>query len=121
VVYHVLNRGNYRAEVFGTEGAKTAFLQCLDEACAKTGWVVHAWCLMPNHYHIALETPVANLVEGIQTTRPDPLSFLLKGEYRHKIAAHKTAREIDDRQDNDKRNVCYCRIDLAWVISGATE
>ena len=39
-VYHVLNRGNYRAEVFGTEGAKTAFLQCLDEACAKTGWVV---------------------------------------------------------------------------------
>ena len=34
-VYHVLNRGNYRAEVFGTEGAKTAFLQCLDEACAK--------------------------------------------------------------------------------------
>ena len=31
-VYHVLNRGNSRAEVFGTEGAKTAFLQCLDEA-----------------------------------------------------------------------------------------
>jgi REP element-mobilizing transposase RayT len=27
-VYHVLNRGNYRAEVFGTEEAKTAFLQC---------------------------------------------------------------------------------------------
>ena len=75
-VYHVLNRGNYRAEVFGTEGAKTAFLQCLDEACAKTGWVVHAWCLMSNHYHIALETPVANLVEGIQTTRPDPLVSL---------------------------------------------
>jgi REP element-mobilizing transposase RayT len=65
-VYHVLNRGNYRAEVFGTEGAKTAFLQCLDEACAKTGWVVHAWCLMSNHYHIALETPAANLVEGMQ-------------------------------------------------------
>jgi len=65
-VYHVLNRGNYRADVFGTEGAKMAFLQCLDEACAKTGWVVHAWCLMSNHYHLALETPVANLVEGMQ-------------------------------------------------------
>ena len=65
-VYHVLNRGNYHAEVFGTEEAKTAFLQCLDEACAKTGWVVHAWCLMSNHYHIALETPAANLVEGMQ-------------------------------------------------------
>ena len=53
-LYHVLNRGNCRAEVFGTEGAKTAFLQCLDEACAKTGWVVQAWCLMANHHHIAL-------------------------------------------------------------------
>ena len=65
-VYHVLNRGNYRADIFGTEGAKAAFLQCLDEACAKTGWVVHAWCLMANHYHLALETPTGNLVEGMQ-------------------------------------------------------
>jgi putative transposase len=65
-VYHVLNRGNYRADIFGTDGAKAAFLQCLDEACAKTGWVVHAWCLMSNHYHLALETPAANLVEGMQ-------------------------------------------------------
>ncbi len=65
-IYHVLNRGNYRAGIFESEGAKTAFLKCLDEVCAKTGWVVHAWCLMSNHYHIALETPAANLVEGMQ-------------------------------------------------------
>jgi REP element-mobilizing transposase RayT len=65
-VYHVLNRGNYRADIFGSEGARTAFLKCLEEACAKTNWVVHAWCLMSNHYHLALETPVANLVEGMQ-------------------------------------------------------
>jgi REP element-mobilizing transposase RayT len=65
-VYHVLNRGNYRADIFGSEGARTAFLKCLEEACAKTSWVVHAWCLMSNHYHLALETPVANLVEGMQ-------------------------------------------------------
>lgn len=65
-VYHVLNRGNYRADIFRTEKAKTAFLQCLAEACEKTGWRVHAWCLMSNHYHLAISTPRANLVEGMR-------------------------------------------------------
>jgi len=44
-VYHVLNRGNHRTDVFRTEKAKAAFLQCLGEACQKTGWQVHTWCL----------------------------------------------------------------------------
>jgi putative transposase len=61
-VYHVLNRGNYRADIFRGDKAKASFLRCLDEACAKTGWRVHAWCLMSNHYHLALSTPRANLV-----------------------------------------------------------
>jgi len=65
-VYHVLNRGNYRTDIFRTEKAKAAFLQCLGEACQKTGWQVHAWCLMSNHYHLALSTPNANLVEGMR-------------------------------------------------------
>ncbi len=65
-VYHVLNRGNYRLNLFRSEKAKAAFLQCLEEACAKTGWEVHAWCLMSNHYHLALSTPRANLGEGMR-------------------------------------------------------
>ena len=65
-VYHVLNRGNYRAAIFRTEKAKAAFLKCLDEACGKTGWRVHAWCIMSNHYHLALSTPRANLVDGMR-------------------------------------------------------
>jgi REP element-mobilizing transposase RayT len=65
-VYHVLNRGNYRADIFRSSKAKAAFLTCLDEACGKTGWRVHAWCLMSNHYHLALSTPNANLVEGMR-------------------------------------------------------
>ena len=64
--YHVLTRGNSRADVFSSEGAKRAFLKCLGEACAKTGWKVHAWCMMTNHYHLAIETPEPNLVEGMQ-------------------------------------------------------
>jgi REP element-mobilizing transposase RayT len=65
-VYHVIARGNYRADVFGEERTKAAFLKCLGQACEKSGWVVHAWCVMSNHYHLCLETPQPNLVEGMR-------------------------------------------------------
>jgi len=65
-IYHVLNRGNYRSPIFRAEKTKAAFLRCLGETCAKTGWVVHAWCLMSNHYHLAISTPGANLVDGMR-------------------------------------------------------
>lgn len=65
-VYHVINRGNYRSDIFRGAKTKQAFLNCLGEACAKTGWRVHAWCLMTNQYHLAVETPQANLVEGMR-------------------------------------------------------
>jgi REP element-mobilizing transposase RayT len=65
-VYHVISRGNYRADVFRGERTRAAFLKCLDEAARKAGWVVHAWAVMSNHYHLCLETPQPNLVEGMR-------------------------------------------------------
>lgn len=64
--YHVLNRGNYRSDIFSDQGARHSFLECLDAAATKSGWIVHAWCLMSNHYHLAIETPKANLVDGMR-------------------------------------------------------
>lgn len=65
-LYHVISRGNYRADIFATEGARQAFEKCLWEACAKCGWIVHAYVVMRNHYHLALETPHPNLVAGMK-------------------------------------------------------
>jgi putative transposase len=65
-LYHVINRGNYRLDIFSTEGAKRAFEHCLFEACTKAEWKLHAFVIMSNHYHFAIETPQANLVEGMQ-------------------------------------------------------
>ena len=65
-IYHVINRGNYRGDIFRTEGAKAAFERCLWGACQKSGWVLHAYVLMRNHYHLALETPEGNLGVGMQ-------------------------------------------------------
>ena len=64
-VYHVLNRGNYRGDLFETAGAAEAFVSCLEEASERMGWRVHGYCLMRNHYHLALETPRGNLVSGV--------------------------------------------------------
>ena len=64
-LYHVINRGNYRRAVFGTVGAAQAFEQAILEACALHGWRLHAHVVMGNHYHLAVATPRANLVEGM--------------------------------------------------------
>jgi putative transposase len=61
----VLNRGNYRRDLFETAGAARAFVDCLGEACSRMDWRVHAYCVMRNHYHLALETPRGNLVRGV--------------------------------------------------------
>src|SRR4051794_24630833 len=64
--YHVMARGNGRANVFRDDGDRSLFLQTLDEACGRAGWRVHAWVLMSNHYHLVLQTPEPTLVVGMQ-------------------------------------------------------
>jgi REP element-mobilizing transposase RayT len=65
-LYHVINRGNYRADVFGTEGAKKSFAKTLEEACEKFNWGLSAYCLMSNHFHLCLATPSGNLSVGMR-------------------------------------------------------
>lgn len=65
-VYHVMNRGDRRESIFLNEKDRELFLETLGEACAKTGWEVHAFCLMGNHFHLVVETPRANLVAGMK-------------------------------------------------------
>lgn len=64
-MYHVINRGNYRRDLFESTGEAHAFVETLKEASTRMGWKVHAYVLMRNHYHVALETPEPNLVSGM--------------------------------------------------------
>ena len=64
-LYHIINRGNYRRDVFETAGATRAFEAALFEAADRHRWRLHAHAVMRNHFHLALETPEANLVEGM--------------------------------------------------------
>ncbi len=91
-IYHVINRGNYRRDLFLSPGEAKAFLATVKESKARMGWRVHAYALMRNHYHLAIETPQPNLVQvmhWLQTTWSSRFNrfriesgHLLQGRYR---------------------------------------
>jgi putative transposase len=64
--YHILARGNRREPIVRNDGDRKMFVRTLAEACKKSQWELFAWVLMDNHYHLALRTPKANLVEGMK-------------------------------------------------------
>ena len=61
-----MSRGDRREAIFREDKDRELFLKTLGEACQKAGFQVHAYCLMPNHFHLVLETPRANLVSGMK-------------------------------------------------------
>jgi REP element-mobilizing transposase RayT len=114
----VLNRGNYRSNVFLRGGAKEALLTCLGEACEKMGWVVHAHVVMRNHHHLALERPAANLVEGmrwLQSTYANRFNRLLD-ERGHVFQGRYQAIVVEDvmRLERDVRSA---RKSAAWKVA----
>jgi len=84
-LYHVLERGDRQEIIFRDDADRRRFLETLGEACERTGWRVHAYVLMSNHYHLMLETPQANLVAGMrwfQTT------YTARFNRRHRLSGH---------------------------------
>ena len=65
-VYYVTARGNAGQEIFLDDGDREAFLETLGTVVVRFHWIVHAYCLMTNHYHLLVETPEANLSRGMR-------------------------------------------------------
>jgi len=90
--YHVMNRGRNRQKIFHDERYYAAFLATLAEAHQRFGIQVLSYCLMSNHYHLLLKTPVANLgrvmrhINGVYTQRYNRLKktdgSLFRGRYK---------------------------------------
>ncbi len=57
--YHVMARGNQGRDICDDDRDRKLWLETLGEACGKTGWRIHAWVMMNNHYHLLLQTPAA--------------------------------------------------------------
>ena len=65
-LYHITSRGNAREIIYQDDEDRRAFLDLLDRSCKRHAWVCHAYCLMPNHYHLLIETSKPTLSKGMK-------------------------------------------------------
>jgi REP element-mobilizing transposase RayT len=78
-------RGDRREAIFENDDDRRMFLATLAEGVKRTGWLVHGYVLMGNHYHLVIETPEANLARGMawfQTT------YTARFNARHRMSGH---------------------------------
>lgn len=62
-IYHVSVRGNARQDIFLDNHDRKRFLERLAASVETYGVRIYLFCLMPNHFHLLVETPDANLSE----------------------------------------------------------
>jgi REP element-mobilizing transposase RayT len=84
-IYHVMNCGDRRELIFMDDADRQRFVDTLGEACAKTGWQVHAYVLMPNHFHWVVEAPQPNLVAGMKWLLG---AYTSRFNRRHRLFGH---------------------------------
>jgi REP element-mobilizing transposase RayT len=69
LLYHVIVRGNQRQKTFLDESDYQAYLERLGRYRRKFGHTIHAFCVMPNHVHLLVESshePLAKFMQGLQ-------------------------------------------------------
>ena len=98
-IYHVMNRGDRREDIVRGDEDRKLFVRSLGETCEKCGWEVHAWCLMRNHFHLVVETPLGNLVAGMKWFLG---TYTIRFNARHRLRGHLFAGRyksllVDDR------------------------
>jgi REP element-mobilizing transposase RayT/predicted DNA-binding protein (UPF0251 family) len=84
-IYHVTSRGNAREDIFLDDTDRRQLLDVLAKVVSRFHWACHAWCLMPNHYHLVIETPEANLALGMRQLNG---VYTQRFNRRHKRVGH---------------------------------
>ena len=73
--YHVINRGRRAEDIFLEKFDYKMFVALLQETAEAWNIRIAAYCLMPNHYHLLVNTPEANIsramrhLNGVYTQR----------------------------------------------------
>jgi len=90
--YHITSRGNEQKAIFRSDRDREKFLEYLESATKKYDAIIHAYCLMDNHYHLIVETPAGNLsrimahINGAYTayfnTKRKRSGHLFQGRYK---------------------------------------
>mgnify|MGYP001593392467 CR=1 FL=1 len=83
--YHVMSRGVARMPTFLDDDDRRAFLAMVGRLVAEGALETHAFCLMPNHYHLLLRTPAGNLARWIRHLNGD---YARRFNARHRRVGH---------------------------------
>ena len=83
--YHVTSRGNGRKAIFLDAADYRRFMSQLQEALQRDGVILYAYVLMPNHYHLLVETPRANLQAFMRRLNT---AYALFFRYKHRWPGH---------------------------------
>jgi putative transposase len=65
-IYHITSRGNAQQPIYISDKDREDFLKLLGDVVTRHRWLCHAYCLMNNHYHLLVETPVGGLSAGMR-------------------------------------------------------
>ncbi|HDP69852.1 MAG TPA: addiction module toxin RelE [Actinobacteria bacterium] len=84
-LYHITSRGNAKEAIFFTEKDFADFLEVLVQVVKRYNWLLHAYCLMNNHYHLLVETPEGNLSRGMRQLNG---VYTQRFNRRHKRVGH---------------------------------
>jgi REP element-mobilizing transposase RayT len=84
-IWHLITRGVRKEPIFLDERDYQVFLLLLEEVVERFGWICHAYCLMPNHYHLLVETPRANLSDGMERLNGRYAQYF---NFRHNVEGH---------------------------------
>ena len=79
---HVMSRGDRHENIYLDDVDRQDFLKTLAEACEKAGWLVHAYGLIRNHYHMVMVTPNANLIAGMAWLQS---TYTIRLKHRHRL------------------------------------
>lgn len=83
--YHITSRGDQRGRIFFDVRDRERFLEILKRTKERYGYLLHAYALMDNHYHIFIETPKANLSQIMQNINTSYTVYVNK---RHRRCGH---------------------------------
>ena len=84
-VYHVICRGNNRQAIYRDDQDRRRYLEKLSYYCRDKTVHLLAYCLMPNHVHLLLETPEGNLSRMMQAFQ---ISYTVYFNKRHGRTGH---------------------------------
>ena len=84
-IYHVTSRGNRRQAIFLDRRDHRRFLGALEDVVVRNGWLLYAYCLMPNHFHLLLETRAPTLGLGMHGLNGTYAQWF---NWRHDVDGH---------------------------------